>query len=77
MSRQAGSKADRARAGCYEHAAHMHDAFIYSAPEASLGGSGKGADERTQKAKLLLWSAPFFVEASDQRSKLDALAAAP
>jgi Trypsin-co-occurring domain 2 len=37
--------------------------------EATLGGSGKGADERTQKVKFVL--NPIFVDASGQRSKLD------
>jgi hypothetical protein len=36
--------------------------------EATLGGSGKGADERTQKVKFVL--NPISVDASGQQSKL-------
>lgn len=43
--------------------------FHIFAVEATLGGSGKGADERTQKVKFVL--NPVLIDATGQRSKLD------
>jgi hypothetical protein len=43
--------------------------FHIFAAEATLGGSGKGADERTQKVKLVL--NPVLVDAEGMRSKLE------
>jgi hypothetical protein len=42
--------------------------FHILAAEATLGGSGKGSDERTQKVKFVL--NPIFVDASGQQTKL-------
>jgi hypothetical protein len=43
--------------------------FHIFAAEATLGGSGKGADERTQKVKFVL--NPVLVNMAGQRSKLE------
>ena len=43
--------------------------FHIFAVEATLSGSGKGADERTQKVKLVL--NPIYVDALGQRSKVE------
>jgi hypothetical protein len=42
--------------------------FHILAAEATLGGSGKGSDERTQKVKFVL--NPIFVDASGQQTKV-------
>jgi hypothetical protein len=43
--------------------------FHIFAAEATLGGSGKGSDERTQKVKLVL--GPVVVGMTGERSKLE------
>jgi hypothetical protein len=43
--------------------------FHILAAEATIGGSGKGADERTQKVKLTL--NPVLVDINGKRTKLE------
>jgi hypothetical protein len=43
--------------------------FHILAAEATIGGSGKGADERTQKVKIVL--NPVLVDLAGRRSKLE------